>query len=138
MLDNDIIELSSRELSSPSILVPKSDGSYRFVTDCRNLNVVTKSDSFPIPRINDSIDKIGNVRYVSKFDLLNGYWQGPLTDRAKEVSAFVVDDNLYQYKVMPFGMKNASVTFQRMMCLLLNDLRSCEVEIDYVIIYSTT
>ena len=58
MLDNDIIELSSRELSSPSILVTKSDGFYRFVMDCRNLNVVTKSDSFPIPRINDSIDKI--------------------------------------------------------------------------------
>ena len=73
MLDNDIIELSSGEWSSPCILVPKSDGSYRFVTDYRKPNAVTKSDSFPIPRIDDCIDKIGNVRYVNKFDLQKGY-----------------------------------------------------------------
>ena len=137
MLDNNIIELSSSEWSSPYILVPKSDGSYRFVMDYRKLNAMTKSNSFPVPRINDCIDKIGNARYISKFDQKD-YWQVPLTDRAKEVSAFVVDSNLYQYKVMPFGMKNASAKFQRMMHLLLNDLRGCEVNINDMIIYSKT
>lgn len=75
---------------------------------------------------------------VSKFDFLKCYWQRPLTDRAKEVSAFAVDDNFYQYKVMLFGLKNTSAIFQRMMRFLLNDLRGCGLYIDYVIKNSTT
>ena len=49
--------------------------------------------------------------YVSKFNLLKGYWQVPLTEKAKKVSAFVTSDGLYQYKVLPFGMRNAPTTF---------------------------
>ena len=89
------------------MLVPKADGSYRFCTDFRKVNAVTKSDSFLLPRVEDCIDYIGNSRYISKFDLLNGYWQVPLTEQSKEISAFVTPDGLYQYTVMPFGMKNA-------------------------------
>ena len=111
MLDNDIIEPSTSGWSSPCILVPKSDGSYRFVTDFRKVNAVSKSDSYPIPRIDDCIDKLGDATFVSKFDLLKGYWQVPLTQRAKEITAFATPDNLYQYKVMPFGMKNSPATF---------------------------
>ena len=106
MLANGIIEPSSSEWSSPCVLVPKGDGSgYRFCTDLRKVNAVTKSDSYPIPRIEDCIDRIGVSKYVSKLDLLKGYWQVPLTDRAKEISAFVTPDGFFQYKVMPFGMK---------------------------------
>ena len=107
MLENDIIEKSNSPWSSPCLLVPKPDGSYRFCTDFRKVNKVTKTDSFPIPRIDDCIDRVGKAKYVSKFDLLKGYWQVPLSDRAKEVSAFVTPDSFYQYKVVPFGMKNA-------------------------------
>ena len=113
MLDHDIIEPSQSEWSSPCILVPKPYGSYRFCTDFRKVNTLTKSDSYPIPRIDDCIDRIGPARYVSKFDLLKGYWQVPLTERAKEISAFVTPGGLYQYKVMRFRMKNAPATFQR-------------------------
>ena len=84
------------------------------MTDFRRVNSVTKSDSFPIPRIDDCIDKLGDATYVSKVDLLKGYWQVPLTQKAKEITAFATPDNLYQYKVMPFGMKNSPATFQRM------------------------
>ena len=58
-------------------------------TDYRRVNSVTKTDSFLIPRIDDCIDKVRNSKYVTKFDLLKGFWQVPLTDRAKEVSASV-------------------------------------------------
>ena len=78
-------------------------------TDYRKVNSVTKTDTFPIPRIDDCIDNIGHAKYVTKFDLLKGFWQIPLTDRAKEISAFVTPDGLYQYKVMPFGMKNIKI-----------------------------
>ncbi|KAK3095181.1 hypothetical protein FSP39_011146 [Pinctada imbricata] len=136
MLENDIIEPSNSDWSSPCILVPKPDGTYRLCTDFRKVNSVTKTDSYPIPRIDDCIDKIGSAKFVSKFDLLKGYWQVPLTERAREISAFATPDGLYQYKVMPFGMKNAPATFQRMIHLLLNHLEGCEAYIDDVIIYS--
>ena len=97
LLENDFIEPSQSNYSSPCILVPKSNGTYRMCTDYRKVNSVTKTDSFQIPRIDDCIDKVGNSKYVTKFDLLKGFWQVPLTDRAKEVSAFATPNSLYQY-----------------------------------------
>ena len=69
-------------------------------------------------------------------DLLKGYWQVPLTDRAKQLSAFVTPDGLYQYQVMPFGMKNAPATFQRMINKLVGRMEGCEAYIDDVVVYS--
>ena len=131
MYKNDIIEESQSNWSSPCILVPKHDGGIRFCTDFRKVN-----DSFPIPRIADCIDQIGNAKFVSTFDMLKGYWQVPLTQRAREISAFVTPSGLYQYKVMPFGMKNAPATFQRMFNKLVRDIDGCEGYIDDVVIYS--
>ena len=91
----------------------KSDGTARFCTDFRKLNTVTKPDSFPLPRMDDCIDRLGSAVYVSKIDLLKGYWQIPLTERAKEISAFVTPDGLLQYTVMPFGMRNAPATTRK-------------------------
>ncbi len=107
-------------------------------TDYRKLNNVTKADTFPIPRIDDCVDKIGTAKYVSKFDLLKGFWQIPLTERAKEVSAFVTPKGLYQYKVMPFGMRNSPATFQRLINSVIADIEGCEGYIDDVVIYSDT
>ena len=138
LLENDFIEPSNSSWSSPCILVPKPDGSYRMCTDYRKVNCVTKTDTFPIPRMDDCIDKVGKARYVTKFDLLKGFWQVPLTDRAKEISAFVTPDGLFQYKVMPFGMKNSPASFQRLINKVIADLEGCEAYIDDVIIYSDT
>jgi hypothetical protein len=136
MLENNIIEPSTSEWSSPCILIPKPDGSFRFCTDFRKVNNVTKTDTYPIPRIEDCIDKIGKAKYISKFDMLKGYWQVPLTERAKDISAFVTPKGLYRYKVMPFGMKNSGATFQRMMNRLIRDIDGCEVYIDDILSYN--
>ena len=138
LLENDFIEPSQSNYSSPCILVPKSNGTYRMCTDYRKVNSVTKTDSFPIRIIDDCIDKVGNSKYmyVTKFDLLKGFWQVPLTDRAKEVSAFATPNGLYQYKVMPFGMKNSPATFQRLVNNVICGLDGCDAYIDDVIIYS--
>ena len=138
LLENDFIAPSNSSWSSPCILVPKPDGSYRMCTDYRKVNSVTKTDTFPIPRMDDCIDKVGKAKYVTKFDLLKGFWQVPLTDRAKEISAFVTPYGLYQYKVMPFGMKNSPASFQRLINKVIADLEGCEAYIDDVIIYSDT
>ena len=136
LLENDFIEPSQSNYSSPCILVPKSNGTYRMCTDYRKMNSVTKTDSFPVPRIDDCIDKVGNSKYVTKFDLLKRSWQVPLTDRAKEVSAFATPNGLYQCKVMPFGMKNSPATFQRLVNNVICGLDGCDAYIDDVIIYS--
>jgi len=138
MLDNDIIETSMSAWSSPCLLVPKPDQSNRFVTDFRKVNNITKGDSFPIPRIDSCIENIGNSRFITKCDMLKGYWQVPLTDRAKEISAFVTPDGFYQYKVMPFGMKNSGATFQRLVNSIVNDMDNTDGYVDDLIRYDDT
>ena len=83
LLDNDFIEPSQSEWSSPCILVPKPDGTFRMCTDYHKVNSVTKTYTFPIPRVDDCIDNIGQAKYVTKFDLFKGFWQILLTNRAK-------------------------------------------------------
>ena len=133
ILQNKIIESCHSNWSSPCILVPKPGETYCFCTDFRKLNAVTKAGSFPLLRIEDCIDKIGRAKYVTTLDLLKGYWQVPLTNRAKELSAFVTPQGLYQYCVMPFSMKNAMATFQRMVTRIVG---GCEAYIDDLIIYA--
>ncbi len=82
------------------------------------------------------MDKVGSARYVTKLDLLKGYWQVPLTKRASEISAFVTPDSFLQYTVLAFGMRNAPATFQRMMHQVLSGVSDCEVYLDDIVIYS--
>ena len=138
MLENDFIQPSNSSWSSSCILVPKPDRSYRMCTDYRKVNSVTKTETFPIARMDDCIDKVGKAKYVRKFDLLKGFWQVPLTDRANEISGFVTPYGLYQYKVMPFGMKNSPASFQRLINKVIADHEGCEAYIDDVIIYNDT
>lgn len=138
MLDIGAIEHGQSDWSSPVVLVPKSDNTSRPCIDYRKVNQVTKADAFPIPRLEDCIDRIGRAEVVSKLDLLKGYWQVPLTPRAKEISAFVTPDGLYVCNVLPFGMKNAPATFQRLMNTITNGLNSVVTYIDDVVVYSSS
>jgi hypothetical protein len=70
------------------LLVPKSENTYCFCNDFRKVNSVKKSDSFPIPRIDDLIDRVGDAKYVTKIDLLSGYWQFPLSPREGKFQLF--------------------------------------------------
>ena len=137
LVKNGFAVPSSSAWSSPSLLVPKPDQTFRFCNDFRKLNAITTSDSFPLPRIEDCIDRVGSAKLVTKLDLLKGYWQVPLTQRASEMSAFVTPDHFLQYKVMPFGLKNAPATFQRLMSKVLAGVTNCEAYLDDVVIYSS-
>ena len=133
MLENDIIEPSNSKFCSPSMLVSKPDGTYRFVPNLKVVNAITKCDSYPIPIIEDCIDKIGQAKYVSKFILLTGFWQVPLTERAKRVSAF---EYKYQYRVIPFGMRNSPATFQILINRVISGLTGCEAYIDDLVLHN--
>lgn len=99
---------------------------------------MTKPDCFPLPRTDDCIDRVGPAKFVSKLDLLKGYWQVPLTARAAEISAFVTPDYFCQYSVMPFRMRNAPSTFQCLMQLVLHGVQNCDAYLDDIVVYSST
>lgn len=84
----------------PCLLVPKSEKSYLFCRDYRKVNALTEADSFPLSRMDDCVDQIRNAKFVTKLDLLKGYWQVPVTPRASEISAFTTPDRFLQYTVI--------------------------------------
>lgn len=88
--------------------------------------------------MDDCIDSVGAARYVSKFDLLKGYYQVALTPRAQEIAAFVTPSGLYSYTVMSFGLRNAPATFQRLMNKVVSGLEGCAVYLDDVVVFSDT
>ena len=138
LLDTNLAKPSNSSWTSPCLLVGKPDGTFRFCTDYRKLNTVTKPDSFPLPRMEDCIDLVGSARFVTKIDLLKGYYQVPLTKRAQELSAFVTPSGLYSYNVMSFGLRNAPSTFQRLMNRVISGLDGCAVYLDDCIVTGDT
>ena len=73
------------------------------------------SDAYPMPRIEELIDRLGGAQHLTTIDLARGYWKVPMADKAKELTAFGMPYGLFQFKVMPFGLNGAPATFQRLM-----------------------
>ena len=88
MLQLRVIEESSSAWSSPIVLVPKPDGTFRFCNDFRRLNEVSDFDAYPMARVDDLIERLGPARYLNTLDLTKGYWQVPLNRTAREKTAF--------------------------------------------------
>ncbi|KAL0153020.1 hypothetical protein M9458_051619 [Cirrhinus mrigala] len=138
LVENGLAVPSSSAWSSPCLLVPKPDGTHRFCTDYRKVNAITKPDSFPLPLMEDCVDDVGSAQFVTKLDLLKGYWQVPLTERAAEIAAFVTPDNFLNYTVMAFGLRNAPATFQRLMNSVLAGVQNCKAYLDDTVVYSSS
>ena len=124
--------------SMPS--VKKKEGTYRFCVDYKRVNSVSKKDAFPIPDIQDAIDHLRGAKYFATFDLLSGYWQLRLTERAKERSVFCTRRGLYQFTKMPFGLAGAPSSFCRLMSIVLRDLlyKVCLCYLDDIVIFART
>ena len=102
--------------------------------DYRDLNAVTRADTFPLPRIDNLLDQLGNSCYFSTLDLASGYWQIRVHPDSQEKTAFVTPQGLYEFRVMPFGLTNAPAVFQRLMQRVLMGLNPSDGE-DFVAVY---
>lgn len=145
MLEQGIIQHSYSPWSSPIWIVPKKidihgNRKWRLVIDYRKVNDKTISDRYPIPNINEILDKLGRCMYFTTLDLASGFHQIEMDPRHIQKTAFTVENGHYEFTRMPFGLKNAPSTFQRVMDNILKDLigKVCLVYLDDIIIYSTS
>ncbi len=122
MLTAGVIESSVSDYCSPAVLVAKTDGSVRFCTDYRRLHPVTKDKA--APKIQDTLRDFNAAKVFSAIDLKSKIWTlaNPIRRRIQPLTTFATPDGAsysYQYKVMPFGLKNAPATFQKLMTRVL-------------------
>ena len=122
MQETGVICPSNSPWASPVVLVRKKDGTHRFCVDYRELNTATKPDTFPLPRVDDLLDQLGETRYFSTLDLAAGYWQIKIGPDSQAKTAFVTHQGLYEFRMMPFGLTNAPSVFQRLMQKVLMGL----------------
>ena len=140
MLDDGIIEECDSPWCSPIVMVKRGDGSFRFCVDLRQVNGLTQSMAYPLPRVDDALDSLCGAQFFSTLDMASGYWQVELTDESKAKTAFSTGKGQQQFKVLPFGLKNSGPTFQKLMELVLAgmDAKTCLVYVDDIILFNKT
>ncbi|XP_076461701.1 uncharacterized protein LOC143294155 [Babylonia areolata] len=135
-----VIEPAASPYNAPVVLVRKKDGKIRFCVDYRRLNNVTVFDAEPLPDVEHLFSSLGKARYFSKWDLSKGYWQIPVREDIRPMTAFTTPSGQFQFTVMPFGLKNAAAVFSRMMRALLDPIGMKDVHnfMDDIMIASET
>jgi len=145
LLNNDVICPSTSPYNSPLWVVPKKPDSlgnkrWRMVVDFRGLNEKTIGDAYPLPNITEILDQLGSAKYFSVFDLASGFHQIPMHEPDAPKTAFSTPYGHYHFKRMPFGLKNAPATFQRLMDQALAGLQGTEVFVylDDIVLYASS
>ena len=115
LLQKDIIEPSRSQFASPVVMVKKKDGSLRMCVDYRALNAKTIPRTFPIPRIDELLDKLNGAKIFTLLDLKSGYHHIPMAEKDREKTAFVLPDSKFQWKRLPFGLVGAPFSFAAVM-----------------------
>ena len=111
MIKNGIIEESASPYNSNIILVDKDDGIKQFVVDYREQNKDTILDTYPLSIVDGMLEQSFGCRFFSQLDLASGYWAVPITEADRCKTAFSIPREKFQFRRMPFGLRNAKATF---------------------------
>ena len=134
-----IIEPSSSPWSSSMVIVKKKDGGVRTCIDYRAVNAVTDPDPYQMPLIEEILDMLATAHFISKVDLTKGFHQIPINPGDCPKTSFCTPWGKYQFKYMPFGLRNGPAVFQRLMDQILHqDKEYSQVYIDDIAIFSNT
>ena len=141
MLDGGAIQPSKSPWCNAIVLVQKKDGTLRFCIDFRKLNSRTKKDSFPLPRMQETMESMVGAQFFSSMDLKSGFWQVQILEKSWQYTTFTVGSlGVYEFLRMLYGLCNTLATFQRLMqnCFGELNLTYALVYLDDVIVYSNT
>ncbi|XP_055951586.1 uncharacterized protein LOC129987653 [Argiope bruennichi] len=139
MLDLKIIEMGQSDYTSPMLLVEAPGKAPRPCIDYRKLNSVIKTEYFPLPNLEERVERVSAAKFITVLDLAKGYWQIPMTKNASRLAAFVTNFGTYLPLRMPFGLVNAPYFFSKMMAEILGNCEKYAVPyLDDIAIYSET
>lgn len=122
LLKEKTIQPSDSPYASQIVLVRRKNGQYRMCVDYRTLNKVTVRDNYPLPLIDDCLDHLADKKYFSLLDLKNGFHQVRINPASVKYTSFVTPFGQFEYRKMPFGLKNAPSVFQRFINNIFKDL----------------
>ena len=137
MLKRGVIEESSSPWAANCVLVKKKDGTYRHVLDFRRINQCIIPDSYALPKIDETLDRLSDSSWYCSLDLQSGYWQLALDPKSRPKTAFHSSLGLFQMKVLPMGLINSSACFSRVMEKILRGLvyETLVVYLDDILIF---
>jgi hypothetical protein len=123
LLKEGQVTLSKSPWSTPAFFVPKPDGSLRFVLDYRKLNKQTRSWSMPLPYMSDLQQQLGQAHYFATMDITSGFYNVPMKPEHRQYTAFSLRNlGLFEWLVMPMGLKSAPATFTRLQEIVFSPL----------------
>ena len=140
MLGGDIIEPACSPWASNVVVVSKQDKTPRITLDYRQLNTVSRKDSYPLPNTAECLDAFRGAAYFSALDLRSSFYQVPLADEDRDKTAFITRRGQFRFKCLPMGLCNSPGTFQRLMDLVLRGLTwsSVLVYIDDIVVFANS
>ena len=138
LVDKQFIQPSSSPYASPVLFVKKKNGKLRMCIDYRGINKITVKNNYPLPKIDELLDRLHGAKVFSKLDLSSGYYQVKIAEEDIEKTAFCTRYGLFEFRVLPFGLTGAPSTFMSLMNRVFYDYldKFVIVYLDDILVYS--